>query len=90
MLPAIDKGGLGECRSVTITCVSETGWHDTDLMLADIRASGGPDASQWDKPWHAENAAGSASLIEVEMLDGRRHKFLVGNCSTRCERALSL
>ena len=46
-------------------------------MLADIRASGGPDASQWDKPWHADNAAGSANLIEVETLGGQRHKFLV-------------
>ena len=36
MMPAIDKNALGECRSVTITCISEIGWHDTDQMLADI------------------------------------------------------
>ena len=77
MMPAIDKNALGECRSVTITCISEIGWHDTDQMLADIRAGSGPDASQWDKSWHADNAAGSASLVEVTLLDGQRHKFLI-------------
>ncbi len=72
-----DKKSLGVCRSVTITCISEVGWHDTDRMLADIQGSGGPDASQWDKPWQADNAAGSASLVEVELPDGSRHKFLL-------------
>jgi len=72
-----DKDRLGVCRSVTITCISEVGWHDTDRMLADIKASGGPDANQWDKRWQANNAAGSTSLIEVELLDGSRHKFLL-------------
>lgn len=72
-----NKDGLGTCRSLTITCISEIGWHDTDRMLADIKDSGGPDASQWDKPWQANNAAGSAALIEVELLDGSRHKFLL-------------
>ena len=77
MMPAIDKDALGECQSVTITCISEIGWHDTNQMLADIRAGNGPDASQWDKSWHADNAAGSASLVEVSLLDGERHKFLM-------------
>ena len=72
-----DKNSLGVCHSVTITCISELGWHDTDRMLADIQGSGGPDASQWDKPWQADNAAGSAALVEVELLDGSRHKFLL-------------
>jgi len=72
-----NKESLGACRSVTITCISEVGWHDTDRMLADIKGSGGPDASQWDKPWQAGNAAGSAALIEVELLTGARHKFLL-------------
>ena len=77
MAPAIDKDGLGECQSVTITCISEIGWHDTDRMLADIKADNGPDASQWTKSWHADNAAGSASLVEVTLLDGRRRRFLI-------------
>jgi len=72
-----NKDRLGECRSVTITCISEIGWHDTDRLLADIRGSGGPDASQWDKAWRADNAAGSSSLIEIEQLDGTKHKFLL-------------
>ncbi|WP_089724438.1 hypothetical protein [Candidatus Thiosymbion oneisti] len=72
-----DKERLGVCRSVTITCISEVGWHDTDRLLADIKGGGGSDASQWDKPWQASNAAGSAALIEVELLTGARHKFLL-------------
>jgi len=74
---AIDKAALGECRSVSITCLSEIGWHDTAVMQADVTGSNGPGASQWDKTWHADNAAGSASLVEVEALDGRRHTILV-------------
>jgi len=77
MMPAPDKEKLGECRSLTVTCLSETGWHDNDLMLADIKASDGPDASQWTKSWHADNAAGSASLLEVTLLDGQRRKLLI-------------
>ena len=72
-----EKDSLGVCRSVTITCISEIGWHDTDRMLADIKGGGGSDASQWDKLWQASNAAGSAALIEVELLTGARHRFLL-------------
>ncbi|MFN3076058.1 MAG: MBL fold metallo-hydrolase [Alphaproteobacteria bacterium] len=73
----IDKQSLGECRSVTITCISEAGWRDPERMQADVKGSGGPEASQWDKVWQPDNGAGSASLVEVEGLDGSRRKFLI-------------
>lgn len=72
-----EKEKLGECRSVTMTCISEMGWHDTTQMLADIKASEGPGASQWNKTWQSQNAAGSSSLIEIELLDGTQRKFLI-------------
>ncbi|MBF0175743.1 MAG: hypothetical protein HQL63_02670 [Magnetococcales bacterium] len=71
------KSSLGTCRSVTVTSISEIGWHDTDIILPDIEAAGGPGADQWEASWHADNAAGSASLIEVGSLDGRKHRFLL-------------
>jgi len=72
-----DKNSFGVCRSVTITCISELGWHDTNRMLADIQDNGGSNASQWDKSWQVDNAAGSANLVEIELPDRSRHKFLL-------------
>ena len=68
---------IGACASVTITCVSETGWHDTGRLLADIKAGGGPSGDQWRMGWDQDNAAGSCSLVEIEGLDGGRRKFLI-------------
>jgi 7,8-dihydropterin-6-yl-methyl-4-(beta-D-ribofuranosyl)aminobenzene 5'-phosphate synthase len=68
---------LGECRSVAVTCISEVGWHDTDRVLADIRAAGGSSENQWQKTWDADNAAGSASLVEMVMMDGQIRRILV-------------
>ena len=72
-----DKIHLGECRSVKITNISEIGWHDTKLMLADIKAGTGSEGDQWEKRWHADNAAGSSGLIEITNLDGRQHNILL-------------
>jgi 7,8-dihydropterin-6-yl-methyl-4-(beta-D-ribofuranosyl)aminobenzene 5'-phosphate synthase len=75
----IDMGAL---RRLKILCISETGWHDTPTLLADVRASGGINVNQYDIPWppfghlHPENAAGSSSLVEVEETDGTVHRFL--------------
>ena len=74
MAPGID---IGACRSATITCVSETGWHDTQTLLADIKAGGGPGGDQWRMGWSEANAAGSCSLVEIEALDGGRRRFLM-------------
>ena len=68
---------IGACKSATITCVSEIGWHDTSRMLADIKAGGGPGGDQWRMHWDADNAAGSCTLVDIEGLDGARRKFLI-------------
>jgi 7,8-dihydropterin-6-yl-methyl-4-(beta-D-ribofuranosyl)aminobenzene 5'-phosphate synthase len=71
------KLDIGRCRSVKITCISEIGWHDGAKMKENVKAGGGPDASQWTIPWDQANAAGSCSLLDIEALDGGHKKFLI-------------
>lgn len=68
---------IGVCRSLRITCISETGWHDTGALLGDIKAAGGMQANQWETAWQPGNGAGSASLIEIEAVDGRGYRILL-------------
>lgn len=68
---------IGACKSVSVTCISETGWHDTAKLLADIKAAGGTGTNQWQTAWDPDNGAGSCSLVEVEGLDGSRRRFLL-------------
>jgi 7,8-dihydropterin-6-yl-methyl-4-(beta-D-ribofuranosyl)aminobenzene 5'-phosphate synthase len=74
---ASGKYDIGQCKSVKITCISELGWFDSKKLVSQVKAAGGFKISQWVIPWDPRNAAGSCSLIEVELLDGSRHKFLV-------------
>jgi 7,8-dihydropterin-6-yl-methyl-4-(beta-D-ribofuranosyl)aminobenzene 5'-phosphate synthase len=74
---ASGKYDIGKCKSVRIKCVSETGWFDSKQLIDDIKASGGKKANQWSIAWDPKNAAGSCSLIDMETLDGRHHKFLL-------------
>lgn len=73
---------IGALKHLRILCISEVGWLDTPTLLADIAAAGGMTASQYQLPWppfaqlHADNAAGSAALIEAETLDGTLHRVL--------------
>lgn len=71
------KEDIGMCKRVRIKCVSEVGWVDGQKLLQDMGASGGPEAKQWDVNWSPENSGGCCNLIEIETLDGKRHKFLV-------------
>jgi len=74
---ASGKQDIGQCKSVRIKCVSELGWYDTKVLIGQMKAGGGPTANQWSIPWDPENAAGSCTLIDMETLDGRHHKFLL-------------
>jgi len=64
---------IGECKSVKITCVSETSWFDSPRMLQDIKDAGGAMVSMYDIPWTQSNIGGYVALIEVEQLDGSKH-----------------
>jgi 7,8-dihydropterin-6-yl-methyl-4-(beta-D-ribofuranosyl)aminobenzene 5'-phosphate synthase len=73
-----DLKDIGECKSISIKCISETGWWDTQVLIADMMRAGGPkEADQWNSDWSASNAAGSCSLVEVESLAGSKTRFLV-------------
>lgn len=75
---APDLKAIGECKKVTFTCISEVGWWDTKIVIADMEKAGGPKvAEQWTSEWTASNGAGSATLVEVEALDGSKKKFLI-------------
>jgi len=73
---ASGKCDIGECKSVNVTAVSELGWYDDKLILKQLKAHGLRN-SQWTGSWDPRNAAGSSSLIDVELLDGTHHKFLL-------------
>ena len=75
---ASGKYDIGQCKSLKIKCVSETGWLDNKTLIGSIKAAGGgKKANQWSVAWDPQNAAGTCSLIDVETLDGRHHKFLL-------------
>jgi 7,8-dihydropterin-6-yl-methyl-4-(beta-D-ribofuranosyl)aminobenzene 5'-phosphate synthase len=82
MMQAQQMLDMGTIKHLKILCVSETGWFDTDALLADIKAAGGMSVSQYKLPWppfgdlHPENAAGSSALVEAEGIDGGVHKLL--------------
>lgn len=71
------KYDIGQCKSLKIKCVSELGWIDNSKLINTMKAAGGPEVNQWEIPWDPENAAGSCTLIDMETLDGRHHKFLL-------------
>lgn len=73
---ASGKYDIGQCKSLKITAVSELGWYDDKLILKQLKAHGLKN-SQWTGSWDPRNAAGSCSLIDVELLDGSHHKFLL-------------
>lgn len=74
---ASGKYDIGQCKSLRITCISELGWFDAKKLISQVKAAGGPKTNQWIIPWDPQNAAGSSSLIDVELLDGSHHKFLI-------------
>ncbi|MBW2005604.1 MAG: MBL fold metallo-hydrolase [Deltaproteobacteria bacterium] len=75
---ASGKYDIGQCKSVKITCVSELGWYSNEILLKQIMATPKKiHTNQWIIPWDPRNAAGSSSLIDVELLDGTHHKFLL-------------
>ncbi len=74
---ASGKYDIGQCKNLRIKCVSEVGWFDTKKLVGQMKKAGGGKTSQWIIPWDLTNAAGSSTLIDMETLDGRHHKFLL-------------
>jgi len=75
---ASGKYDIGQCKSVRIKCVSELGWHNSKKLLKQLlSAPQKVKTNQWTIPFDPQNAAGSCTLIDVELLDGSHHKFLL-------------
>jgi 7,8-dihydropterin-6-yl-methyl-4-(beta-D-ribofuranosyl)aminobenzene 5'-phosphate synthase len=74
---SLDLKSIGECKRLSITCISEVGWWDTQVILGDLQKAGGPQSDQWTSQWTLTNAAGCCSLIEVDGLDGSKTRFLM-------------
>ena len=70
---AVQKEDIGECKSVKITCVSETSWFDSPRMLQDVKDAGGAMVAGYEIPWTQSNIGGYIAVIEVEQLDGSKH-----------------
>ncbi|MBK9952032.1 MAG: MBL fold metallo-hydrolase [Candidatus Competibacteraceae bacterium] len=76
------KLDIGILKRLTIRCISETGWFDTDTVFGDIREAGGAETDQYAIPWppfgalHADNAAGFSALLEAEQIDGSVRRLL--------------
>ncbi len=74
---------IGAVKRLKVLCISETGWFESDTLLADIDAAGGFTENQYTYGWppfgdlHPHNAGGSATLVEFEALDGTTHTFLM-------------
>lgn len=77
------KVEFGTCKSVKVTCISETAWFDPAIMLHDIQSTGGAMVSSYAHPWTQSNIGGYAALIEVEQLDGTMHNILMDACWTQ-------
>jgi 7,8-dihydropterin-6-yl-methyl-4-(beta-D-ribofuranosyl)aminobenzene 5'-phosphate synthase len=74
---ASGKFDMGLCKSVRIKCICELPCIDADLNSKTINDAGGGEVNQWTIPWVRENAAGNCTLIDMETLEGIRHKFLL-------------
>lgn len=78
----VQRIDIGAVKRLKVKCISETGWFDDATLLGDVKAAGGMGVSQYELRWppfgdlHADNAAGSSALIEVEESDGTIHKLL--------------
>jgi len=69
-----EKVDIGLCKGLTITCISEVGWWDTQQLFADL---GSGSYQQWNAEYDPDNAAGVCSLIDIETLDGTHDKILL-------------
>ncbi len=76
---------IGKCKSVKITCISETSWFADKPLLRDIKSAGGALASQYEVPWavtgveegyNGNNCGGYSTLVDIEQLDGS-HKYIL-------------
>lgn len=50
--------------NLKVTCLSETSWFDTGLLMSDIKQAGGMNTDQYSINWDYKNAGGYSALVE--------------------------
>lgn len=82
----LDLTDIGEIKGLKLKVISETSWYDNKIFLNDVKLAGGLLVNQYTIPWTTEmvksgykgsNLGGFSTLIEVELLDGKKKKFLL-------------
>jgi 7,8-dihydropterin-6-yl-methyl-4-(beta-D-ribofuranosyl)aminobenzene 5'-phosphate synthase len=74
---AAEPSDIGQCKSVKVSCISETSWFDGAQLQADIKNAGGKSSNQYTIPWSPKNSGGYSALVEVEALNGTTRRFLL-------------
>ncbi len=72
-----DRLDIGAVGSLRIDVLTETGWFDDARFKQDMAAHGGPEQTQYQVAWDAENAGGYAALLTVTLPDGDQRKILL-------------
>lgn len=68
---------IGQCKSVKVTCISETSWFNGAQFVADVKNAGGMNTNQYAVHWNHKNSGGYSALVEVEALNGTTRRFLL-------------
>ncbi|MBN1827597.1 MAG: MBL fold metallo-hydrolase [Deltaproteobacteria bacterium] len=80
------KTDIGECKSVTVKCISETSWFNNKVQMGDFKRCGGGLVRQHEVKFTNEgvadgykgrNAGGYSTLVDIEFLDGSHKKVLL-------------
>ena len=74
---AAEPADIGQCKSVKVTCISETSWFNGAQFVADVKNAGGMATNQYAVHWDHKNSGGYSALVEVEALNGTTRKFLL-------------
>jgi 7,8-dihydropterin-6-yl-methyl-4-(beta-D-ribofuranosyl)aminobenzene 5'-phosphate synthase len=72
-----EKTDIGVCKKLTITSISEVGWWDSKKLISDFSRVGDKKLTQWEMSFDSDNSAGCCSLIDMEDMEGKHHKFLL-------------
>lgn len=72
--PPVD---FGEVKSLRVTCISEVGWFDTDVISQDVCRAGGPSVNQYDIAFAQDNGGGYSALLTIEDIEGRETNYLL-------------
>ena len=53
---------VSKCSKLSLFCISELGWKDTDLYILDTKKV----KTQWNYTYNQQNALGPSNLLKVD------------------------